>query len=202
MESFTRSKTLKVTIYFYLHPWLCLLSCLCPLQYPMPNTICPIARKKGRCRDIRCRLRHDIVQCGQCRCFVLRERLKRHRRGEEHRRNCGFSDCKAQASPAAALARANPPLPYPRVPEPPPRKPTRSQAMESPTGGGFERPGEERRLLVSEENGLTFKSTASIGTDQGRTFPTATATIVIERVARDESFTLIDVKLMGAESES
>jgi len=68
--------------------------------------------------------------------------------------------------------------------------------MEIPSGGRSKRPGEERRIVVSEENGLTFKSMASIGTDQGRTFPTATATIVIE------SLTLVDVKLMGAESES
>jgi hypothetical protein len=166
----------------------------------MPNAICPIAWEKGTCRDIRCRLRHDIVQCGPCRCFVLREGLKRHHRGVEHRRNCGFSECKAQASPA--LAGANPPLPYPQVPEPPPRKPARSQAMETPTGGGSQRTGKEWHIVVSEENGLTFKSTASIGTDQGRIFPTATATIVIERVNTPDSFTLIDVKLMGAESES
>jgi hypothetical protein len=76
------------------------------------------------------------------------------------------------------------------------------RAMETPTGGGSQRTGEEWHIVVSEENGLTFKSTASIGTDQGRIFPTATATIVIERVNTPDSFTLIDVKLMGAESES
>jgi hypothetical protein len=72
--------------------------------------------------------------------------------------------------------------------------------MEIPTGG-YKRAGEDWRIVVSEENGLIFKSTASIGTDQGGTSPTATATIVIERVARCDSLTLIDVKLTGAESE-
>jgi hypothetical protein len=166
----------------------------------MPNTVCPIAWKRGRCRDAWCRLRHDIVQCGPCRCFVLREGLKRHRRGEEHRRDCGFSEWKAQASPA--LAGVSPSLPYPRVPEPPPREPARSQVMKIPTSASSKRSGEERRIAVSGENGLTFKSTANIRADQERTFTTVTATIVIERVVRHDSLTLVDVKLTGAELES
>ena len=155
------------------------------LQHSMPITVCPIAWKGGRCRNVRCRLRHDIVQCGPCGCFVLREGLTRHRRGEEHRQNCGF------------LEDANPPLPYPRVPKPPPQRPARSRAMKIPSDGRPER--SERRMIISEEKGLTFKSTA-VG--QGGTFATATVPIVIERVARQDSLTLIDVKLSGAESES
>jgi hypothetical protein len=69
--------------------------------------------------------------------------------------------------------------------------------MKIPSDGRPER--SERRMIVSEEKGLTFKSTA-VG--QGGTFATATAPIVIERVARQDSLTLIDVKLSGAESES
>ena len=54
----------------------------------------------------------------------------------------------------------------------------------------------EPRIVVSEENGLTLKSTAN----QDRTFPIATAPIVINKLARDDSLVLVDVELTGAES--
>lgn len=166
------------------------------LQYTMPITACPIAREGGSCRDIQCHLRHDIVECKPCGCFILHERLARHRRGEEHMENCSFPEWKAKAkSPASAI----PPLPYPRVPTSPPRKPTRSQAVKITTGGTSNRSGQDLRVAVSKENGLTLKSTAGQG---GISSTTATASIVIKKVRQTDSLTLVDVDLIGAESNS
>jgi len=57
---------------------------------------------------------------------------------------------------------------------------------------------EERRMVVSEENGLTLKSTAS----QNRTFPISTAAIVITKLTQNDSLILVDVKLTGVDSTS
>jgi len=59
---------------------------------------------------------------------------------------------------------------------------------------------EERRtsMVVSEENGLTLKSTAS----QNRTFPISTAPIVITKLTQNDSLILVDVKLTGVDSTS
>jgi len=172
-----------------------LLSCRF-LQSTMPITACPIAREGGRCQDVQCHLRHDIVECKPCGSFVLHERLARHRRGEEHMQNCSFPEWKAKAkSPASAI----PPLPYPRVPIPPPRKPTRSQATNVTTGGTSNRSGQEPRVIVSKENGLTLKSTTG---QDGTSSMTATAPIVIKKVRQNDSLALVDVDLTGAESNS
>ena len=166
------------------------------LQYTMPITACPTAREGGRCRDIQCHLRHDIVKCEPCGCFVLHERLARHRRGEEHRENCSFPKWKAKAkSPASAIL----PLPYPRVPILSRRKPTRSRAMKITTGGSSNKSGQDPRVIVSNENDLTLKSTAG----QGRTSSTtATAPIVMKKVVHNDSLALVDVDLTGAEPNS
>jgi len=162
----------------------------------MPITACPIAQEGGRCRDIQCHLRHDIVKCKPCGCFVLHERLGRHRRGEEHRQNCGFPKWKAKAkSPAPAT----PPLPYPRVPIPPPRKPTRIQAMKITIGGTSNRPGQDSRVIVSRANSQTLKSTTGQG---GTASTTATTSVVVKKVRQNDSLALVDVDLTGAESNS
>lgn len=156
----------------------------------MPITACPIAREGGRCLDIQCHLRHDIVKCDPCGCFVLHGRLAKHRRGEEHVQNCSFPEWKAKAKAPASVI---PPLPYHRVPIPMPRKPIRSQAMKITTGGTSNRSGQDQRVVVSKENGLTLKSTA---------FKTATAPIVIKKVRQNDSLALVDVDLTGAEPNS
>jgi len=166
------------------------------LQCTMPITACPITREGGRCRDIQCHLRHDIVKCKPCGCFVLHEKLARHRRGEEHRENCGFPKWKAKAkAPVSAI----PPLPYPRVPIPPPRKPTRSQAMKITISGMSNRSGRDPRVTVSKGNGLTLKSTIGQG---GTSSMIATAPIVIKKARQNDSLALVDVDLTGAESNS
>ena len=159
------------------------------LQYAMPITVCPIAREGGRCLDVQCHLRHDIVKCSPCRCFVLHGGLAKHRRGEEHVRNCGFPVWKARAK--ARRPSVIPPLPYPRVPVPMPRKPIRSRAVKITTGGTSNRSGQDPRVVVSNENGLTLKSTTSM---------IATARIVIQKVRQNDSLALVDVDLTGAES--
>ena len=162
----------------------------------MPITACPIAREGGRCLDTQCHLRHDIVECKPCGCFVLHERLAKHRRGEEHMQNCSFPEWKAKAkSPASAI----PPLPYPRVPILPLRKPTRSQATKITINGTSNRSGEDPRVLVSKENGLTLKSTTGQGETSSKT---ATAPIVIKKLRQTDSLALVDVDLTGAESNS
>ena len=217
--------------------------------------VCPIAWKRGRCRCVRCRLRHDIVQCGPCRCYVLHDGLARHRRGEDHRRNCNFTEGEAQAdSTTCAIS----PLPYPRIRNSPPRRHERRKAKRIPadkraersskeedmdfsyylrsiftTGrrpeksedeleivflkqddlvvrstvgrhrnqslqrtGGKPKISEEQRMVISGENSLTLKSTAS----WGRTFPIVTAPIVIDKLTRNDGLILVDVELTGVES--
>ena len=156
----------------------------------MPITACPIAREGRRCLDIQCHLRHDIIKCNPCGCFVLHERLANHRRGEKHVQNCSFPEWKAKAKAPASVI---PPLPYPRVPVPMPRKPIRSQAMKITSGGTSNRSGQDPRVVVSKENGLTLKSATST---------TATASIVIQKVRQNDSLALVDVDLTGAESNS
>ena len=73
------------------------------LQYPTPITVCPIVQEGRICRNVRCRLRHDIIGCNQCGYCVLHKGLARH---------CGFPESQARRSSPAYII---PPLPYPRV---------------------------------------------------------------------------------------
>jgi hypothetical protein len=166
--------------------------------------VCPVAAKGGKCRDVRCRLRHDIVRCEPCRCFVLHERFARHRRGEEHRRNCWFPE-KGTHMKLVLHSILSPGLPYPRVAKPAPRKPALNQPGKNSTGGGGPaKRGERRYFVVSGENGLTFKSTDGMGTGQGkaaRLTTTTTIPVVIEKMARNRSLALVDIRLTGAGSK-
>jgi len=187
----------------------------------MPLTVCAIAQNGGRCRDLRCRLRHDVVQCEPCRCYILHEGIARHRRGDEHRRNCGFAESQARgSSPAYTI----PPLPYPRVRKSPPQIPARKKSTKVPTDGRPKRSEGEWRMVVAEENDLIPKSTAGRGRTlttfvkptrrsdrmvvsgengltlkstaiQPRVFTIATASIFINRLVSHESLTLVGVKL-------
>jgi hypothetical protein len=65
--------------------------------------------------------------------------------------------------------------------------------MKITTGGTSNRSGQDQRVVVSKENGLTLKSTA---------FKTATAPIVIKKVRQNDSLALVDVDLTGAEPNS
>ena len=196
----------------------------------MPITVCPIAQNGGRCRDLRCRLRHDVVQCEPCRCYVLHEGLARHRRGEEHRQNCDFTESQARRSSPAYIV--PPPLPYPRVRKSPPQIPAREKSTKVPSDGGPKRFREDWRAVVAEEeNDLTPKSTAGRGRTmpivgkptaasermvvsgengltlestaiQRKVFTIATASIFINKLVSHESLTLVGVKLSGAQSNS
>jgi hypothetical protein len=135
-------------------------------------------------------------------CFVLHERLARHRRGEEHKRNCRFPEKKAHIKSLLQTI-VSPGLPYPHVPKPTPRKPAQNRAGKNPTGGSSARCGDKRYFVVSRENGLTFKSTSGIGTVQGNgKIPrTSTIPVVIEKVEGNRSLALVDVCLTGAGSK-
>ena len=126
----------------------------------MPITVCPIAQNGGRCRDLRCHLRHDVVQREPCRCYVLYKGLARHRRGDEHRQNCGFTVSQARGSSPAYII---PPLPYPRVRKSPPQIPARKKSKKVPANGRSKRFRGEWRMVVAEEDDLTPKSTAGCG---------------------------------------
>jgi len=196
----------------------------------MPIAVCPIAQNEGRCRDLRCRLRHDVVQCEPCRCYVLHEGLARHRRGEEHRRNCGFTESQARGTSPAYIIPPQP-LPYPRARKSPPQIPARKKSTKVHTDGGPKpkRFREEWRMDVAEENDLIPKSTTGRGrtlttigmptTSPGRivvsgedgltfestalqrkVFTAATASIFINKVVSHESLTLVGMKLRGAGS--
>ena len=196
----------------------------------MPIAVCPIAQNGGRCRDLRCRLRHDVVRCEPCRRYVLHEGLARHRRGEEHRRNCGFMESQPRRITPAHIIPPQP-LPYPRVRKSAPQIPARKKATKAPTGGGGpKRFREEWRVVVAEENDLTPKSPTGLGRTlttvgrpttrsermdvsgeggltlestaiQRKVFPIATVSIFINKVVSHESLTLVDVTLRGAGSD-
>ncbi|KAI0253342.1 hypothetical protein BJV78DRAFT_1193688 [Lactifluus subvellereus] len=168
----------------------------------MPVTVCPVAAKGRKCWDVQCHLRHDIVRCGPCRCFVLHESLARHRRGEEHRRNCRFPEKRVHMKLLLQTI-LSPGPPYPRVPKPTPRTPALNRARKNPTGGSSARCGDRRYFVVSRENGLTFKSTSDISTVQGKgnTVRTSTIAVVIQKVERNRSLALVDVGLTGAGSK-
>jgi hypothetical protein len=189
------AKNAEGTIYIF-PPWRCLLPHI-PFQYSMPPTICPIAQQNRKCRNVQCRMWHDIVLCKPCECFVLRERLTRHRRGEEHRRNCHFPERKGREGLAFAIP--GPSLPYPGVPEPSRRKAADPGRQKKTTGGRpAKRSRGDRGLAVSQENGLTLGSAAG----KEGTFTAAMAPILIKRVVCNETLMLTDVELTGAGSGS
>jgi hypothetical protein len=71
--------------------------------------------------------------------------------------------------------------------------------MKITTGGAFTRSGQDLRVVVSKENGLTLKSTTG---QRITSSTTATASIVIKKVRQNDSLTLVDVDVIGAESNS
>jgi len=110
--------------------------------------------------DAQCHLRHDVVHCKSCKCFVLHGKLATHRRGEDHRLKCGFGKWKAYARrPPLTI------LPVPYVPYVPKLKPSKKRTgtlarRKELAGIGGE--AEARHLSVSGEEGLDFKSEVGV----------------------------------------
>ncbi|KAH9035960.1 hypothetical protein EDB84DRAFT_1202007 [Lactarius hengduanensis] len=161
----------------------------------MTITVCPVALMgMGKCWDAQCHLRHDVVHCKPCKCFVLHGELAKHRRGEDHQLKCGFGEWKAGARrPARAIL----PSPDPYVPAPKPlnkraRLLARKEELAS-TGTVVTRGGEAQHLSVSGEEGLDFKSEVGVGID--KTIP-----VIIQKTADNVSLTLVDVVVTGAGS--
>jgi len=131
--------------------------------------------------DAQCHLRHDVVHCKSCKCFVLHGKLATHRRGEDHRLKCGFGKWKAYARrPPRTI------LPVPYVPYVPKLKPSKKRTgtlarRKELAGIGGE--AEARHLSVSGEEGLDFKS------------------VIIKKMADNVSLTLVDVAVTGAGSQ-
>ncbi|KAH9059527.1 hypothetical protein EDB87DRAFT_1621414 [Lactarius vividus] len=162
----------------------------------MTITICPVALMgMGKCWDAQCHLRHDIVYCKPCKCFVLHGELARHRRGEDHQLKCGFGEWKAGAKrPARAiLPSLTPYVPAPKRSNKRSRKLARKGEPAS-TGTVPARGGEAQHLSVSGEEGLDFKSKVGVGIDK-KTIP-----VIIQKTADNVSLTLVDVAVTGAGS--
>ncbi|KAH9041515.1 hypothetical protein EDB83DRAFT_1627734 [Lactarius deliciosus] len=165
----------------------------------MTITVCPVAlmgmARMGKCWDAQCHLRHDVVHCEPCKCFVLHGELAKHRRGQYHRLKCGFRGWKARTRrPARAIL----PSPYHYVPAPKPsnkhaRKLARKEELAS-TGMVPARGVEAQHLSVSGEEGLDFKSEVGVGIDK-KTIP-----VIIQKMADNVSLTLVDVAVTGAGS--
>jgi hypothetical protein len=164
----------------------------------MTITICPAALKGARkCWDAQCRLRHDVVHCETCKCFVLHGELRKHYRGEDHRVKSRFGERKADTMrpPQAVL-----PSPYPYVPKPKlSEKHARRLAgkKEKAGTGGVPAIGEvTRHLSVSGEEGLDFKG---VYNDKKTN---STLPVIIQKTADDVGFglTLVGVVVTGAGS--
>jgi hypothetical protein len=190
----------------------------------MTITICPIALQgTGKCWDAQCRLRHDVVLCKPCKCFVLHCELRKHRSGKDHRLKSGFGDWKAETRRRAIL-----PSPYPQFTKPKP-KPSEKRARrlakkkelagtggvparggeakrarkvakkKEPTGTGVPaRGGEAQHLSVSGEEGLDFKSEVGVGGEKtNRTIP-----VIIQKTAAADGvgLTLVGMVVTGAGS--
>ena len=189
----------------------------------MTITVCPVALKgTGKCWDRQCRLRHDVVHCKPCKCFVLHGDLQKHRRGEDHRLKCGFGAWKAAARrPAQAIL----PSRYPYVPKsgvgarkaaarrparavlpsrrryvPKPKqseKRTRKLAeKEKPAGAsGIPLRGEVAQYLsVSGEEGLYFKSEVGVGNYKKTK---SKVPLFIRKIVDNDSLTLVSVDVTG-----
>ncbi|KAI9462824.1 P-loop containing nucleoside triphosphate hydrolase protein [Lactarius psammicola] len=157
-----------------------------------------------------------------CKRFVLHSELAKHRRGEDHRLNCGFGKWKADARwPASAI----PLSPYPYVHKLKPSKkrvrrlatsqskkrvrilatsqstylpPSRREVL-SGTGRVPARGGETQHLSVSGEEGLKFKSEVGIGVDKKKN---STIPVIIhwQEMADNDSLTLVGVAVTGTGS--
>ena len=149
-----------------------------------------------KCWDAQCRLRHDVVHCKPCKCFVLHGDLRKHRHGEDHRLKCG---CEAWKAAARRPAQAILPSLYPYVPKPKPseKRARRLAGKEKPAGTGGILPREEvaRHLSVSGEEGLDFKSEFGAGKKAKSTIP-----LIIQKTADDVGLTLVGVDVTGAGS--
>lgn len=170
----------------------------------MAITVCPAALQgTGKCRDAQCRLRHDVVHCKPCKCFVLHGELATHRRREDHRVKCGFGKWKTDARwPARAILPSTTPY-VPKLPKPSKKRTRREARKEKLAGlcrvsvGGGE--AEAQHLSVSGEEGLDFKSKVgiSIKKKKDRTTP-----VVIQKIVdKNVSLTLVDVVVTGAGSQ-
>jgi len=169
----------------------------------MTITVCPAAMTEtGKCWDPQCHLRHDVVHCEPCKCFVLHGELWKHRRGEDHRLKSGFGKWKTDARrPALAIL----PSPYPCVPKSKPsKKRTRKLARRKGVaciGSLPARNGEAEHIFVSGQEGFDFKSEVGVGKDK----KTKSAIPVIIQKAwetpDDVGLTLVGFEVTGAGSE-
>jgi hypothetical protein len=165
----------------------------------MTITACPVALKgTGRCWDAQCRLRHDVVFCKPCKCFVLHGELRKHCRGEDHRLKSGFGEWKAETKrPAGAVL--PPPSRYVAKPKPSEKRARRLAKRKEPadTSGVPARGGETQHISVSGEEGLNFKS--EVGVD-GEKKTDSTIPVIIQKTAGGVSLTLVSVGITGAGS--
>ena len=156
----------------------------------MTITACPVALNgMGKCSDAQCRLRHDVVHCKPCKCFVLHGELATHRRREDHRLKCGFGKWKAEArQPAPSI-----PHTYILNPKPSKKLARRLARKELARAGSVTARGGEvemRHLSVSGEEGLEFKSEVGAHTDKKKK---CTVPVTILKTADGVSLTLVDV---------
>lgn len=162
----------------------------------MTITVCLAALKgTGKCWDPQCRLRHDVVHCKPCKCFVLHGELRKHFRGEDHRLKCGFEQWKANSrQPAQAILS----LPYPYVPKPKPSEKRVHRQLAVSAGGVPARGEPAQHLSVSGEEGLDFKRVCK----KKKKKTNDTIPVIIQK-STDEvgvSLTLVDVEVTGAGS--
>ena len=184
----------------------------------MTITMCPAALTgTGRCRKAQCRLRHDVVHCKPCRCFVLHGELQKHRRGEDHRLKCDGGEWKGDTRrPTHDTLQS----PYSYVPTLKSlEKLAHKLAVTKKVGGvklpkaydnGFENVrrttivparGEvawHPSLFVSMGEGFDFKSEVGAGNDKKKK---STAPLFIQKTAKNDSLTLVGVDVTGAGSE-
>ncbi|KAI9429206.1 hypothetical protein H4582DRAFT_2032113 [Lactarius indigo] len=158
----------------------------------MTITVCPVAfMGAGKCRDTQCHLRHDIVHCKPCKCFVLHSELAKHRRGEDHRLKCGFREWNA------AARRPEPAILSSSIPYGPASKPSNKRARrlarkeELASISTVLAGGEAQHLFVSGEEGLEFKS--KVG--EKKKIP-----LIIQKKVDNVSLTLVSVAVTGAGS--
>ncbi|KAI9444104.1 hypothetical protein H4582DRAFT_1919354 [Lactarius indigo] len=161
----------------------------------MTITVCPVALRARKCSDAQCHLRHDVVHCEPCKCFVLHSELAKHRRREDHQLKCGFGEWKAAARrPAPTILPS--PVPYVPTPKLSNKRARRLARKEEPASIGTvpARGREAQHLSVSGEEGLDFKSEVGVGIDK-KAIP-----VIIQKTADNVSLTLVSVAVTGAGS--
>ena len=123
----------------------------------------------GKFRKAQCRLRHDVVHCKPCRCFVLHSKLQKHRRAKDHRFKCDGGVWKADTRrPTPATIQS----PYSYVPSLKSlEKLVRRLAGSNKVAGSaniLARRNVGQHLFVSGNEILNFKSEVGTGTSNDK----------------------------------